>query len=121
MEEDAVNKISNKINKFVLTMNDDDIFDNFNEIKFNKLFVIPGSLSQYFVKDNKFRQYFDDIYYLNEEIKKRINQIKEMKENEFKKYKNLIKDNLDNEKNVNAAISERSKAFAALFGNNIPV
>ena len=120
-EEDAINKISNKINKFVLTMNDDDIYENFNEKKLYKLFVIPGSLSQYFVKDNKFRQYFDDIYYLNEEIKKRKNQIKEMKDNEFKKYKNLIKDNLDNTKIANAANSERSKAFAAIFGNHIPV
>ena len=120
-EEDAINKISNKINKFVLTMNDDDIYENFNEKKLCKLFVIPGSLSQYFIKDNKFRQYFDDIYYLNEEIKKRKNQIKEMKDNEFKKYKNLIKDNLDNTKIANAANSERSKAFAAIFGNHIPV
>ena len=120
-EEDAINKISNKINKFVLTMNDDDIYENFNEKKLYKLFVIPGSLSQYFIKDNKFRQYFDDIYYLNEEIKKRKNQIKEMKDNEFKKYKNLIKDNLDNTKIANAANSERSKAFAAIFGNHIPV
>ena len=120
-EEDAINKISNKINKFVLTMNDDDAYENFNENKLDKLFVIPGSLSQYFIKDNKFRQYFDDIYYLNEEIKKRKNQIKEMKDNEFKKYKNLIKDNLDSNKSGNAAISERSKVFAALFGNNIPV
>ena len=120
-EEDAINKISNKINKFVLTMNDDDIYENFNEKKLYKLFVIPGSLSQYFIKDNKFRQYFDDIYYLNEEIKKRKNQIKEMKDNEFKKYKNLIKDNLDNTKIANAANSERSKAFAAVFGNHIPV
>ena len=120
-EEDAINKISNKINKFVLTMNDDDIYENFNEKKLCKLFVIPGSLSQYFIKDNKFRQYFDDIFYLNEEIKKRKNQIKEMKDNEFKKYKNLIKDNLDNTKIANAANSERSKAFAAIFGNHIPV
>ena len=44
-----------------------------------------------------------------------------MKDNEFKKYKNLLKDNFDFEKNGNAAISERSKAFAAIFGNNIPV
>ena len=102
-------------------MNDDDIYENFNEKKLCKLFVIPGSLSQYFIKDNKFRQYFDDIYYLNEEIKKRKNQIKEMKDNEFKKYKNLIKDNLDNTKIANAANSERSKAFAAIFGNHIPV
>jgi hypothetical protein len=120
-EEDNINKISNKINKFVLTMNDDDVYENFNENKFYKLFVIPGSLSQYFVKDNKFRQYFDDIYYLNEEINKRKSQVKEMKDNEFKKYKNLLKDNFDFEKNGNAAISERSKAFAAIFGNNIPV
>ena len=121
-EEDAINKISQKINKYVLTMNDDDIYDNGkNDDNLYQLFFIPGSLSQYFDKDKKFRQYFDDIYYLSEEINKRKNIIKEMRDNEFKKYKNLIKDNLNIDNNQNAFISERTKAFAALFGNNIPV
>jgi hypothetical protein len=121
-EEEGLNKISQKINKYVLTMKDDDIYDNGkNDDNLYELFFIPGSLSQYFARDKKFRQYFDDIYYLNEEINKRREQLKEMKDNEFKKYKNLLKDNFDFEKNGNAAISERSKAFAAIFGDNIPV
>ena len=120
-EEDAINKISNKINKYVLTMHDDDISENEeNNDKLYEKFFIPGSLSQYFSKDKKFRQYFDDIYYLSKEINKRKNILKEMKDNEFKKYKNLIKDNFIME-NKNIEISERSKTFAALFGNSISV
>ena len=103
-------------------MKDDDIYeDGKNDDNLYELFFIPGSLSQYFARDKKFRQYFDDIYYLNEEINKRREQLKKMKDNEFKKYKNLIKDNLNAENNEDFVISERSKAFAALFGNSIPV
>jgi hypothetical protein len=121
-EEEGLNKISQKINKYVLTMKDDDIFeDGKNDDNLYELFFIPGSLSQYFARDKKFRQYFDDIYYLNEEINKRREQLKKMKDNELKKYKNLIKDNLYAENNEDFVISERSKAFAALFGNSIPV
>ena len=121
-EEDGLNKISNKINKYVLTMKDDDIYDNgnYNE-KLYKSFFIPGSLSQYFSKDKKFRQYFDDIYYLSEEINKRKNELKEMKDIEFKKYKNILKNQLNMENNKHIEMSERNKAFSALFGNNIPV
>ena len=121
-EEEGLNKISQKINKYVLTMKDDDIYEEGkNDDNLYELFFIPGSLSQYFARDKKFRQYFDDIYYLNEEINKRREQLKKMKDNEFKKYKNLIKDNLNAENNEDFVISERSKAFAALFGNSIPV
>ena len=120
-EEDNVNKISQKINKYVLMMKDDEIYDNGeNNHNLYKYFFIPGSLSQYFEKDKKFRQYFDDIFYLNEEINKRRAQLKELKDNEIKKYKNLINDTL-NRNNQDIVISERSKAYAALFGNNIPV
>ena len=118
-EEDAINKISDKINKYVLTMHDDDISENEeNNDNLYEKFFIPGSLSQYFAKDKKFRQYFDDIYYLSKEINKRKNILKEMKDNEFKKYKNLIKDNSIME-NKNIEISERRKTFAALFGHSI--
>ena len=121
-EEEGLNKISQKINKYVLTMKDDDIYEEGkNDDNLYELFFIPGSLSQYFARDKKFRQYFDDIYYLNEEINKRREQLKKMKDSEFKKYKNLIKDNLNAENNEDFVISERSKAFAALFGNSIPV
>ena len=33
-------------------------------------YYIPGSLAEYFSKDKKFRQYFDDAYYLKEERKR---------------------------------------------------
>ena len=121
-EEEGVNKISQKINKYVLMMKDEDIYENGkNDDNLYEFFFIPGSLSQYFAKDKKFRQYFDDIYYLSEEINKRTEHLKQMKDNEFKKYKNLIKDNLNMENKEDITVSERSKALAALFGNNIPV
>ena len=63
-EEEGLNKISQKINKYVLTMKDDDIYeDGKNDDNLYELFFIPGSLSQYFARDKKFRQYFDDIYF----------------------------------------------------------
>ena len=122
-EENAIRNISQKINKYVLTLTDDAINNkNDNDDNLYEQFYIPGSLSQYFEKDKEFRQNFDDIYYLNQEITKRINILKDMKDNEFKKYKDFIKNNSnkDNEANYRE-ISERSKAFLALFGNNISI
>ena len=44
-----------------------------------------------------------------------------MKDIEFKKYKNILKNQLNMENNKHIEMSERNKAFSALFGNNIPV
>ena len=64
-EEDNVNKISQKINKYVLMMKDDEIYDNGeNNHNLYKYFFISRSLSLYFEKYNKFIQYFYTILYL---------------------------------------------------------
>ena len=51
-------------------------------------YFIPGSLGEYFSRDAKFREYFDDSFYLNEEIKKRQAELKKMKEDEMKHFIN---------------------------------
>ena len=85
-------------------------------------YYIPGSSAEYFSKDTKLRQYFDDIVYLNDEIIKRRKELKEMKERELQffntenkikiqKYKNNI--DFSNESDKNDLV------FSALFGNGI--
>ena len=96
-----------------------------------ELLFIPGSLSEYFAKDIRFRQYFDDIFYLNEEINKRRKELREEKEKEYKKYRDLINLNNTNyfikmisEKGKipkSPRISENDKLLAILFGNDITV
>ena len=114
------------------------------------LYFIPGSMAEYFSKDKNFRQYFDDIYYLNEEINKIQMEIKKDREielqyyrNKFKKYyigNNRFDENTNNfiqiEKNKNQLtedndesleIADKSRQnickmiFAALFGNGTPL
>ena len=104
-----------------------------------ELYYIPGSLAEYFSKDKKFREYFDDAYYLKEEINKRQNDIKKDKEKELNYYRNkykilyfeeekdgnknnnLKKDFLIEEKNEDDNLNIRQMIFAALFGNSTPM
>ena len=104
-----------------------------------ELYYIPGSLAEYFSKDKKFREYFDDAYYLKEEINKRQNDIKKDKEKELNYYRNkykilyfeeekdgnknnnLKKKFLIEEKNENDNLNIRQMIFAALFGNSTPM
>ena len=125
-EENDINQISEKFKKQILSMHDEDI-DNMQMSKLYELYFIPGSLAQYFSKDRIFRQYFDDIYYLNEEINKRRKELKEEKEKEYKKYRNLnninnyVKILQGNETSKSQRVSEQDKIMAALFGNDISV
>ena len=128
-EESGINQISEKIKKQLLGMKDDGL-DDIKSSKLYELFFIPGSLAQYFSQDKKFRQYFDDIYYLNEEINKRRRELREDKELEYKKYRNKINTNYlvkaimgkDINSNTNTRReSEEDKIMAALFGNDISV
>ena len=126
-EENDINQISEKFKKQILTMQDDALED-LNTTKLYELYFIPGSLAQYFSKDKVFRQYFDDIYYLNEEINKRRKELKEEKEKEYKKYRNFNSANYYIKTVSGVQIIERSqrvsendKIMAALFGNDISV
>jgi hypothetical protein len=90
-EESNINKIKNDLKEQILKSKYDDEFEILNE---PELYFIPGTLATFFAKDQRFRQYFDDIFYLNEEINKRRKDLREEKEREYKKYRNLI--NLNN-------------------------
>ena len=125
-EENDINQISEKFKKQILSMHNEDI-DNIQISKLYELYFIPGSLAQYFSKDKIFRQYFDDIYYLNEEINKRRKELREEKEQEYKKYRNLsntnyfVKTKQGGEISKSHRVSEQDKIMAALFGNDISV
>ena len=108
-------------------MQDEDI-DDLNNDNLYEMYFIPGSLAQYFSKDKIFRQYFDDIYYLNEEINKRRRELKKEKDDEYKKYRLQLNTNYFLKKIMgkeiiikNKMVSERDKIMAALFGNDISV
>ena len=74
----------------------------------------PGSLAEFFNKNQKFRIYFDDIVYLNSEIIKREKELKELRENQIKNFKA----NLREEKSKKESM-ENQLIFSALFGNGI--
>ena len=126
-EESDINQISEKIKKQILKMQDEGI-DEINNSKLYELYFIPGSLAQYFSKDKIFRQYFDDIYYLNEEINKRRIELKKEKEIEYKKYRKKLNTNYF-VKNISGkeiiikskSVVEKDQIMAALFGNDISV
>ena len=130
IEENDINEISQKYKKQILSMHKEEM-DELASSRLYELYFIPGSLAHYFSKDKVFRQYFDDIFYLNEEINKRRKDLREEKEREYKKYRNLI--NLSNtnyfiqmisEKGKipkRPRISEKDKLLAVLFGNDITV
>ena len=126
-EENGINQITETIKKQILKMQDEDI-DDLNNDNLYEMYFIPGSLAQYFSKDKIFRQYFDDIYYLNEEINKRRRELKKEKEDEYKKYRLKLNTNYFLKKIMgkeiiikNKMVSERDKIMAALFGNDISV
>ena len=126
-EEHDINQITEQIKKQILRMQEEGI-EEINNSKLYELYFIPGSLAQYFSKDKIFRQYFDDIYYLNEEINKRRKELKEEKEVQYKKYRFILNTNYFL-KNVsgkeiiikNKKIREKDKIMVALFGNDISV
>ena len=126
-EENDINQITEKMKRQILSMQDD-AFEEINNSKLYELYFIPGSLAEYFSKDKIFRQYFDDIYYLNEEINKRRKELKKEKENEYKKYRiklntNYFLKNVSGKEIIikSRKIREKDKIMAALFGNDISV
>ena len=138
LEEKNINKTSKYLKEIILHENE------------FKTYYIPGSLAEYFSKDKKFREYFDDVYYLNEEINKRQREIQRERDKELKYYRNKFR---KNGKNVNENIHEintfikpekeknqtenendlfdhaneenrrniRKMIFCALFGNGTPM
>ena len=121
-EESNINKIKNDLKEQILKSKYDDECEILNE---PELYFIPGTLATFFAKDKRFRQYFDDIFYLNEEINKRKKNILEEKEKEMKIFRNQY--DLDENANKTRDKTDGKKTnslkneqiYAALFGNGI--
>ena len=84
---------------------------NYNDETLEKISFVPGSYAEFFNANSKFREYFDDIFYLNSEIVKREKELKKIKSDEIE---NFRKENAKRVGNV-----EIETQFAALFGNGI--
>ena len=121
-EDAKINKIKDDLKEQILKSKNDYELELLNE---PELYFIPGTLAEFFEKDKRFRIYFDDVFYLNEEINKRQKNILEEKENELKIFRNKYdlddsaikrKDKIDN-KTINSFKNEQ--IYAALFGNGI--
>ena len=117
-EEQNINRIARNLKEQILQFENEDDCELLNS---PELFFIPGSLAVFFSKDQRFRQYFDDVYYLKEEINKRQKDIAEEKENAMKLYRYKLDLNANNEKVSSKKCSsiESEMIYAALFGNGI--
>ena len=144
-EESNIIKISNDLKQYILQDSENDNtntntnIDHDNEIMYEEemrklkknkkleLLFIPGSLSEYFAKDKRFRQYFDDVFYLNEEINKRQEQLAKEKHNYLNFYRNkmmrgaLFGNSEINSKYRKKKTTENEIVYAALFGNGISI
>ena len=83
--KEKIDNFNNKNNNF----NNE---NNENDDENDKLLFLPGSLAEFFSKNKKFRDYFDDIFYLNSEIRKRQKEIKNLRKEEIEKFKKIIKE-----------------------------
>ena len=84
-----------------------------NQDDFDCLYFLPGSLAEFFNENKKFREYFDDIVTLNNEINKREKEIEKMRKEEMEIY---IRSQMSNKSNNTV---EEEMIFAAMFGNGI--
>ena len=82
--------------------------------EFDELYFLPGSLAEFFNENQKFRQYFDDIFYLNSEIIRREKEITKLKKEQIAEFKKM---NETHNKLSNTV--ENEMTYAALFGNGI--
>ena len=125
-EEQNIDQICHDLKQHILKLQYED-FESVKNTKRFELFYIPGSLSEYFAKDQKFRQYFDDVYYLNEEINKRQESIANERQRYLKKFKNTFNKNTMfshqgvNIKQIKKKNVENEILLAALFGNGISI
>ena len=119
-EEQNINRIARSLKEQMLQFENEDDCKLLNS---PELYFIPGSLALFFAKDKRFRQYFDDVYYLKEEISKRQKDIEDEKEKALKLYKYKLDLNENKEKVSSKKTSsiENEMVYAALFGNGIAI
>ena len=129
-EESNIAKISNDLKQYILNNKEEEEEQKNNKNRSSKkleLLFIPGSLSEYFAQDKRFRQYFDDVFYLNDEINKRRDNLNKEKQDYLNQYKNNILrgalfGNTDiGDKYKSKKSKENEVVYAALFGNGISI
>ena len=124
-EESNIAKISYDLKQYILQDKNEHCKDK-SDKKLELLFI-PGSLSEYFVQDKRFRQYFDDVFYLNDEINKRRDILNKEKQDYLNHYKNnylrgaLFGTAEDNSRYKRKKNTENEIIYAALFGNGISI
>ena len=130
-EESNIAKISNDLKQYILNNKEEEEEEQKNNknrsSKKLELLFIPGSLSEYFAQDKRFRQYFDDVFYLNDEINKRRDNLNKEKQDYLNQYKNnilrgVLFGNTDiRDKYKSKKSKENEVVYAALFGNGISI
>ena len=128
-EESNIAKISHDLKQYILhdKNESEEYVKKMGTSKNLELLFIPGSLSEYFAKDIRFRQYFDDVFYLNEEINKRQESLAEEKQFYLNHFRNtfirgaLFSTGELNNKYKRKKTEENEIVYAALFGNGISI
>ena len=128
-EESNIAKISHDLKQYILhdKNESEEYVKKMGKSKNLELLFIPGSLSEYFAKDIRFRQYFDDVFYLNEEINKRQESLAEEKQFYLNHFRNtfirgaLFSTGELNNKYKRKKTEENEIVYAALFGNGISI
>ena len=110
-EEEYLNAICKDIHERIINDDHDE----------KELFFLPGSLSEFFDTNKKYREYFEDIVYLKEVIVKKEKEIALMKENMFKQFRKENEYNSKFHKGNKKSSIQNEMIFAALFGNGITI
>ena len=125
-EESNIAKISYDLKQYILQDKTEEEQEQGKNKKLELLFI-PGSLSEYFAQDKRFRQYFDDVFYLNDEINKRRDILSKEKQAYLNQYRSKILrgalfGSADNDNKYKRKKSKENEiVYAALFGNGIAI
>ena len=125
-EESNIAKISYDLKQYILQDKAEEEQEKRKSKKLELLFI-PGSLSEYFAQDKRFRQYFDDVFYLNDEINKRRDILSKEKQAYLNQYRSKILrgalfGSADNDNKYKRKKSKENEiVYAALFGNGISI
>ena len=90
----------------------DKIIQSNTETEKNENSVLPDSLIKFCSENSKYREYFNDILYLKNEILKKEKNLSSIKNRELQKFR---------EENKNKKTVQTEMIYAALFGNGISI
>ena len=89
--------------------------ENLSAEIFDKIYYLPGSLAQFFNQNKKYRENFDDIFYLRTEIVEKEKELREMRSRALSEFK-------DENRGKKAKNEEETELiYSVLFGNGIYV